>query len=177
MLYTFNKTDSGIIGKAFEMAIKDLLNRKNANRVSPCGTTDFRYNAKNYEVKQNGSCIQYHEGEKIMKGSNRIIYATHVAHTIIEETETHLSIEIDLESTEFFVLDREKFIEYLKATNGMKVNESRGTMNIQTMYNYKKDAYHGKRGKDLEKWARANGLQDDILEILFDKIYTDEGEA
>ena len=27
--YTFNKTDSGYIGKAFEMAVKTALNRKN----------------------------------------------------------------------------------------------------------------------------------------------------
>ena len=156
MLYTFNKTDSGIIGKAFEMAIKDALNRKNSNRVSPCGSADFRFNAKNYEVKQNGSCLQYHEGEKMVKGSNRILYATHVAHTIIEETETHLSIEIDLLNTEIFTLDRSEFLGYLLENGMVKTNASRGTANIQTCYNYKKDAYHGRTGRRIEEWAREN---------------------
>lgn len=170
MLYTFNKTDSGIIGKAFEMAIKDALNRKNANRVSPCGSSDFRYNAKNYEVKQNGSCLQYHEGEKMVKGSNRILYATHVAHTIIEETETHLSIEIDLLNTEIFTLDRSEFLEYLIENGMVKVNASRGTVNIQTCYNYKKDAYHGRTGRRIEEWAKENEIDDDIVSLIYDGV-------
>ena len=170
MLYTFNKTDSGIIGKAFEMAIKDALNRKNANRVSPCGSSDFRYNAKNYEVKQNGSCLQYHEGEKMVKGSNRILYATHVAHTIIEETETHLSIEIDLLNTEIFTLDRSEFLDYLLENGMVKTNASRGTANIQTCYNYKKDAYHGRTGRRIEEWARENEIDDDIVSLIYDGV-------
>ena len=96
MYYTFNKTDKGIQGKAFEMAVKDALNRKNANKVSPCGQSDFRYNAKNYEVKQNGTCIQYHEGEKYIKGSNRVLYTTHVAYAVIEEDDENITIEVDL---------------------------------------------------------------------------------
>ena len=170
MLYTFNKTDSGIIGKAFEMAIKDALNRKNANRVSPCGSADFRYNAKNYEVKQNGSCLQYHEGEKMVKGSNRILYATHVAHTVIEETETHLSIEIDLLNTEIFALDRSDFLGYLLENGMVKTNASRGTANIQTCYNYKKDAYHGRTGRRIEEWARENEIDDDIVSLIYDGV-------
>ena len=170
MLYTFNKTDSGIIGKAFEMAIKDALNRKNANRVSPCGSSDFRYNAKNYEVKQNGSCLQYHEGEKMVKGSNRILYATHVAHTIITETETHISIEIDLLNTEIFTLDRSEFLGYLLENGMVKTNASRGTANIQTCYNYKKDAYHGRTGRRIEEWARENEIDDDIVSLIYDGV-------
>ena len=43
MTYYFKETDKGYLGKAFEMEIKNALNRRNANRVSPCGTADFRY--------------------------------------------------------------------------------------------------------------------------------------
>lgn len=168
MYYTFNKTDSGIQGKAFEMAVKDALKRKNANRVSPCGSSDFRYNAKNYEVKQNGTCLQYHEGEQYIKGANRVIYATHIAYTVTAETEESLTIEVDLLNTEMFILDRSEFVKYLIAEGMVKVNASRGTVNIQTCYNYKKDAYHGCTGRRIEKWARANEIDDDIVSLIYD---------
>lgn len=170
MFYTFNKTDSGIQGKAFEMAVKEALNRKNANRVSPCGTSDFRFNSKNYEVKQNGTCLQYHQGEKFIKGSNRVLYATHIAYTVIEETEEEIAIEVDLLNTEIFVLDRSEFVAYLIEEGMVKVNASRGTVNIQTCYNYKKDAYHGRTGKRIEDWARENEIDDDIVSLIYDGV-------
>ena len=168
MYYTFNKTDSGIQGKAFEMAVKDALNRKNANRVSPCGQTDFRFDRKCYEVKQNGTCLRYHEGEQMIKGSNRVLYATHIAYATIEEDDENITIEVDLLNTEIFVLDRSEFIEYLISEGMVKVNASRGTVNIQTCYNYKKDAYHGRTGRRIEEWARDNEIDDDIVSLIYD---------
>ena len=170
MYYKFNKTDSGIQGKAFEMAIKEALHRKNAHRVSPCGSSDFRYNAKNYEVKQNGTCLQYHEGEQYIKGSNRVIYATHIAYTVITETEEDIAIEVDLLNTEMFILDRSEFVSFLIENGMVKVNESRGTVNIQTCYNYKKDAYHGRTGKRIEEWAKENEIDDDIIGLIYDGV-------
>lgn len=168
MYYTFNKIDSGIQGKAFEMAIKTALNRKNADRVSPCGGSDFRMGAVNYEVKQNGTCIQYHEGEKYIKGSNRVLYATHVAYTVVTETEENITIDIDLFGTEIFVLDRQEFVAFLLENGMVKVNASRGTANIQTCYNYKKDAYHGRTGRRIEEWAREHEIDDDIVSLIYD---------
>lgn len=168
--YTFNKTDSGILGKAFEMAIKDALNRQNADKVSPCGQTDFRFNRNCYEVKQNGSCVKYSADSGYIKGSNRVIYATHVAHTIIAENENTVTVAIDLASTEMFILDRKEFIEFLGTVNGIKLNASRGTANIQTCYNYKKDAYHGRLGHKIEEWASENEIEDDILGIIRDSL-------
>lgn len=170
MYYKFNKTDSGIQGKAFEMAIKEALHRKNAHRVSPCGSSDFRYNSFNYEVKQNGTCLQYHEGERMIKGSNRVIYATHIAYIIVEETEEEIAIEVDLLNTEMFILDRSEFIGFLLENGMVKVNESRGTVNIQTCYNYKKDAYHGRTGKRIEEWAKENEIDDDIISLIYDGV-------
>lgn len=173
---TFDAHDDGYVGKAFEYALKAILERKNANRISPAGRTDFIYNSNYYEVKTNGGVAKYSEYDGFFRGSRRIIYATHVANTVVDNGNGSITVTIDLESTEFFVLDRKKFIDYLKATNGIKFNESRGTYNIQTMYNYTKDAYHGARGKKLEAWARQNGLEDNILDVLFDKIYGEEEE-
>ena len=173
-MYEFNKDNSGYVGIAFELTLKEVLERKHSDRLSPAGRTDFIYNHKFYEVKQNGGVAKYHEYDGIFRGSGRIIYATHVAHTVYDLGNDRIGVEIDLANTEFFVLDRQTFIDYLTDTNGLKVNESKGTINIQTMYNYTKDAYHGARGKKLEKWAREHQLQDDILDVLFDKIYTDD---
>lgn len=170
MIYTFDKKDSGIIGKAFEMAIKDALNRKNPNSVSPCGVSDFRYFRRNYDAKQNGSCVRYSENGSYIKGSNRVLYATHVSHTVTAETEETISIEIDLLGTEIFVLDRQEFIGFLLENGMVKINASRGTANIQTCYNYKKDAYHGRTGKRIEEWARENELDDDIVSVIYDKV-------
>lgn len=174
---TFDEKDDGYVGKAWEYALKFLLERKNAERISPAGRTDFIYNSQYYEVKQNGGVAKYSEYDGFFRGSKRIIYATHIENTVVNNGNGTITVRLDLENTEFFVLERAKFIKYLKDTNGIKYNESRDTWNIQTMYNYTKNAYHGARGKKLEAWARANSLEDDILDVLFDKIYTDEEEG
>lgn len=173
-MYEFNKDNSGYIGIAFELTLKKVLERKHSDRLSPAGRTDFIYGHKYYEVKQNGGVAKYSEYDRAFRGSKRIIYATHVEHTIYDLGNDRIGVEIDLENTRFFVLDRDEFLQYLKDTNGLKVNESKGTINIQTMYNYTKDAYHGARGKKLEAWAQEHQIDDDILEVLFDKIYTDD---
>ena len=168
MEYTFDKTDKGYIGKAYEMAIKDALNRKNANKVSAQGKSDFRFNRINYEVKQNGSCIQYRPNARYISGSSRVIYATHVAYNVVAEDADTITIAIDLGNTDMYVVDRNAFVEFLLTHKGaVKVNKERETVNIQTVFNYKRNAYHGKLGKVIEAWAFENDLCDDIIgEIL-----------
>lgn len=162
-IYTFNKQDKGIQGKALEMEIKNALKRKNANRVSPCGGSDFRYNHKNYEVKQNGGVIKYDLSKGYIKGSNRVIYATHVDYTVESESDTTISISVDLANTSLFVLDKTDFINYLLSVDKVKINKIRLEANIQTAYNYKRDNYHGKWARDFEKWAFENELTDDDI--------------
>lgn len=170
MTHIFKVADSGVIGKAFEMTIKEALRRKNANRVSPCGTSDFRFNCKNYDSKQNGSCIKYGDTKQYIKGSNRVIYATHVSHTIIPIDDEHISIDIDLMGTDLFVLDRKEFITFLESIGCVKHNKERNTVNIQTVYNYKKDAYHGKKGRMIEEWAREHDLDDDVIDAIYEGL-------
>lgn len=168
--YTFKKIDKGIYGKAFEMAIKDALNRKNADSVSPCGTADFRWNSKNYDAKQNGSCVRYTNGGRYIKGSSRVVYATHIAYTITGETADEISLTVDLANTDMFVLDRKDFIEFLLSIGAVKVNTARGQANIQTSYNYKKDAYHGRLGHKIEEWAYENEIDDDIIGAILEGL-------
>lgn len=167
MYYTFNATDKGYIGKAFEMAVKDALKRKNANRVSPCGSADFRFHNKNYDTKQNGTVLKYSEFQGYVRGSNRVIYATHVAYDVIEQTADTITISVNLAETDMFVLDKQDFVNFLFSIGCIKYNLERATVNVQTVYNYKKNAYHGKKGKVIEAWASENDLSDDIIgEIL-----------
>lgn len=169
-IYTFDKKDSGYVGKAFEMAVKNALSRKNADSVSPCGSADFRYNCHNYDTKQNGTVIKYSSHKQYVKGSNRVIYATHIAYTVESETAETISISVDLAETQMFVLDKREFVEYLASINKIKFNPSRGTANVQTAYNYKKDSYHGKWGKVFEEWAFEHEIDDDIIGDILENL-------
>lgn len=157
--FTFKKSDSGTQGKAFEMAIKSALRRKNSDSVSPSGACDFVYNRKHYDSKQNGSPIKYGAND-FVKGSSRVIYATHIAYSVISEDEETITIEVDLDLTDFFILDKVAFVDFLLANGYAKRNDSREQVNIQTVYNYKKGAYHGSKGKAIEAWARAHEVED-----------------
>lgn len=164
MTYTTLKTDCKLFGGAFETAIKTALHRKNANKISPCGSADFRYNGKNYDTKQNGSPIKYGNSKTYVKGSNRIIYATHIAYnSIVDNGDGTQTIDIDLANTDMFVVDKKAFVAFLLENGLAKVNDSRNQINIQTVYNYKKDDYHGKKGKLIEQWCYDNEIDDDII--------------
>lgn len=165
---------SGIYGDALEMTIKTCLNRRNSNRVSPAGRTDFR-RGKNYDVKQNASPIRYGELSKgYISGSSRVIYATHVAYKITAETDETVTIAIDLGNTDMWVVDKYDFVHFLLTTKGMvKDNPSRQQLNIQTIFNYKKGAYHGKKWQQLTAWLDENRLFDDtIIEDILDSFYS-----
>lgn len=169
--YTFKKTDTGYLGKAFELSVKDALSRKNADKVSPCGRSDFQYNYKHYDVKQNGSIIQYAPGEKYIKGSSRVIYASHIAYQVITETADEVTISIDLGETELLVVERQAFIDFLLSEKGLaKYNSVRKQVNIQTGYNYTKKAYHGRVGKRIEEWARNHEAEEanDIIGAILE---------
>lgn len=168
--YTFKKTDKGYIGKAFEMAIKDSLNRKNAEKVSSQGMADFRYHNKNYDTKQNGSCIKYANSKTYVKGSNRVIYSTHIDYTIEAETDTEISLSVNLADTNMFVLDKKEFVSFLLENGYAKHNTARGEINIQTCYNYKKNAYHGRLGRKIEDWCYENEIDDDIIGDILDNL-------
>ena len=169
-MHEFKKTDAGIYGKAFEMEIKKALNRRNADKVSPCGSSDFIYNRKHYDCKQNGSILQYAPGARYIKGSNRVIFATHIACTVIENDES-IFIDVDLANTSMHVVDRNEFIKYLDSINATKHNLSRGTVNIQTMWNYKKNKHHGKLAERIEHWCFANELDDDIIDEILEAVW------
>lgn len=168
LVYTFKKTDKGYIGKALEKTVKSALNRKNAAWVSGAGREDFRYNKRFYDVKQNGTCIKYQHCNRYIQGANRVIYSTHVAYTIIEETDDEITVAIDLANTEMFVVDKKEFVSFLLENGYAKYNTARGEINIQTCYNYKKNAYHGRIGHKIEDWCYENEIDDDIIGYILE---------
>ena len=173
--FTFPKGDKKLYGGAFEMAVKTALHRKNADFVSPVGRSDFMYK-KHYDVKQNGSPICYGASynPQYIRGSSRVIYATHIAYEIVSETETEVTIFVNLSATDRFCVDRRDFLDYLLTTPGMiKECKERDQINIQSLFNYKKNAYHGAKGKRFEQWLDKNKLTDDtIVEDILDGFYS-----
>lgn len=134
------KMDSGFAGKAFEVAIHELLGRKNC-RVRTAGRTDERIEHKNYEIKTNAGTLGLAD-DRMVRGSSMVIYAP------VVNANNMRNGKIDLGTVEGFVLTREKFLECVEgagllrnktATNGTAVKA------IQTFYNHSTDKPHGKR--------------------------------
>lgn len=156
-------------GELLERLFKMPLKRKYPDRLSPCGQSDFIFGGKHYDTKQNGSPIRYGESGYI-KGSSRVIYATHLDITITDNADGSRTYTLHPFTCEFFVLDRNEFVAYLLDNNMAKDNPSRNQVNIQTLFNYTKNAYHGAKGKRLEEWARVHQLDDDIVTLVYDLI-------
>lgn len=178
--YFFKKDRQGkipslLFGTAFEQIVKFCLDRKNADTLSPAGRADFK-RGKNYDVKQNASPILYafSKNGNYIHGSSRVIYSTHVAYEIISETEEGYEIFIDLSNTDIWVVDKKEFVNFLLTEKGMvRDNPSRNQLNIQTIYNYSKNAYHGKKYQKLEAWLDENQLSDDnIVEDILEGFYS-----
>lgn len=175
--YYFQKDRNGklpslAIGTGLEECIKFSLGKKHADRLSPAGRSDFKMRY-NYDVKQNATPIKYGDLSGYIYGSSRVIYATHVAYEIIREDDNGYEIFIDLARTDLWVVDKEAFVKFLLETKGFaKDNPSRNQINIQTIWNYSKNAYHGAKYKVLEAWLDANRLIDDtIVEDILDGFY------
>lgn len=165
--YTFNIDDKGFLGKAYEMATKFAVDIADADTVSPKGKPDFRFNRKCYDVKQNGTVIQYANESGYIKGSSRVIYAPYIAYTVEERTAETITVSVDLANTEFFVLDRDAFVKFLLTTKGAtKRNAKRGNINIQTVYNYTKREKHGNLYDKITAWAYENALDDPIIDVI-----------
>lgn len=169
-MYITKKKDSKIYGAGLETAIKQALKRSNPDAMSPAGEADFRFMHRNYDVKQNGSPITY-DGQHYVKGSNRVIYALHVAATLIDVDAERVGIEVDLGATELYCVDKTAFVKFLLDNGLAKTNKTRGNqINIQSLYNYKKQCYHGTKWQVVEEWLKANELEDPAIQAIWDTL-------
>ena len=131
--YGYKSTDTGATGKAFERACKEHLHM--LSKVARAGQSDLRRANVYHEVKTGGGELG-NDGEKLVKGSSRVIYCPRV------------ESDKELEKQVAFVLSRADFLLVLEhcgllrekvSTNGQR------KITIQTIWNNKLDAPHGKK--------------------------------
>lgn len=131
--YGYKSTDMGATGKAFERACKEHLHM--LSKVARAGRSDMRRANVYYEIKTSAGELG-NDGEKLVKGSSRVIYCPRV------ESKKELDKQIA------FVLNRADFLLVLEScgllrekisTNGQR------KVTIQTFWNNKLDAPHGKK--------------------------------
>lgn len=166
------KITSAIQGGYIEMITKYASGIAEWNCISPAGQPDFAVKYRHYDVKQNGSPIEYGNGKKI-QGSSRVIYAPFVACQLVEDTATYQIWEFDPASTEFFIVDKWAFVKFLQTSpkNLIKPNSSREQVNIQTVYNYSKQAYHGKKAQYIRDWCIENEIETEFKDRLLEVFY------
>ena len=131
--YGYKSTDTGATGKAFERACKEHLHM--LSKVARAGQSDLRRAKIYYEVKTSSGELG-NDGEKLIKGSSRVIYCPRV------ESDKKLNEQVA------FVLSRANFLLVLEScgllrekisTNGQR------KITIQTFWNNKLNAPHGKK--------------------------------
>jgi hypothetical protein len=141
MMNTFKANDNGAYGKAFEIAVKQMLGKKAC--VSACGKTDLRY-GKYYEIKTGAGVLDYTgTGKAMCYGSSMVIYAP-----VVDED--------NLLETEAFVMTRKVFLETLDELGMIRRKVSTAgleTLSIQTFWNRSKNQPHGaKYGKMIDRF-------------------------
>ena len=131
--YGYKPTDTGATGKAFERACKEHLHM--LSKVARAGQSDLRRANVYHEIKTGGGELG-NDGEKLVKGSSRVIYCPRV------------ESDKELDEQTAFVLSRADFLLVLEncdllrektSTNGQR------KITIQTFWNNKLNAPHGRK--------------------------------
>ena len=131
--YGYKPTDTGATGKAFERACKEHLHM--ISKVARAGQSDLRRAKVYYEVKTSSGELG-NDGEKLVKGSSRVIYCPRV------------ESDKELEKQVAFVLNREDFLHVLESCGLLREKTSTNgqrKITIQTFWNNKLNAPHGKK--------------------------------
>lgn len=131
--YGYKTTDTGATGKAFERACKEHLHM--LSKVARAGQSDLRRANIYHEVKTGGGELG-NDGEKLVKGSSRVIYCPRV------ESGKELNEQVA------FVLSRADFLLVLESCGLLRKKTSTNgqrKITIQTFWNNKLDAPHGKK--------------------------------
>lgn len=131
--YGYKPTDTGALGKAFERACKEHLHM--LSKVSRAGRSDMRRANVYHEIKTGGGELG-NDGEKLVKGSSRVIYCPVV------------DGEKELEEQVAFVLSRADFLLVLESCGLLREKTSTSgqrKITIQTFWNNKLNAPHGKK--------------------------------
>lgn len=124
--------DSGLIGDALELAIKDFYGRPLV--ISKQGHSDIRIGSRNYEIKNGGGELGNEDG-KLVKGSGWAIYVPVVL------------VDYPLSRQDGYVMTRQDFIDSLDEAGAIRRKTSTSgqkKVTIQTFWNRKLNKPHGK---------------------------------
>ena len=124
--------DSGLIGDALEMAVKDWYGRPLV--MSKQGRCDIRIGARNYEVKQGGGELG-ELGKRLVRGSGWVLYIPVVL------------LDYPLDKQDGYIMDRADFLRALQDAGALRSKTpTRGNtkVTIQTFWNRSKNKPHGR---------------------------------
>lgn len=124
--YLTNEKDDGRRGKAFECYDKIAMRSTRSSHVTS-NQKNFDYQRKGLKIESKTRCGVIGE----VKADGTVSFAKTLKADIVRYSPT-----ADLEDV--YTLTAENFIEVIKACGLVKVNKSRGTVNIQTFYNSRK---------------------------------------
>lgn len=133
MKYGYLSTDTGAVGKAFERACKEHLHM--LSKVARAGRSDMRRANVYYEIKTSAGELG-NDGEKLVKGSSRVIYCPRV------------ESDKELDKQTAFVINRADFLLVLESCGLLREKTSTNgqrKITIQTFWNNKLNAPHGKK--------------------------------
>jgi len=135
----YNMNDCGRYGKAMECAMTRKDRAKSANKV------DWYHLRERYESKT-GAGELGNVGERLVKGVKKVLYIpVVVTRTVVVNGKTK---EVVLpEDQEGFILTRENFLQALESAGALRTKVSTAgveKVTIQTFWNRKKNAPHGK---------------------------------
>jgi hypothetical protein len=128
----YNVNDCGRYGKAMECSVTGKDKAKSANKV------DWYHLRKRYEVKT-GAGELGNVGGRLVKGAQKVLYIPVV---VLDEKGNVIP-----RNQEGFILTRENFLQALEVAGALRTKVSTAgveKVTIQTFWNRKKDAPHGR---------------------------------
>lgn len=162
-----HEIDNSAFGTLFELLIANIANPKDCRQeLKSQGRSDVKYHY-NYDVKQASSPIKYGEKDYIF-GSSRLIYSPHIKYQIVDIVDNIATIEVDIRDQSVYCIAKNDFLEIIDILGLKKVNKSRNTLNINTIWNYTKNKPHSK--KKLEQLTDLLGYYNIWDDELLKKI-------
>lgn len=146
--------DSGLLGHALELAIKDYLGKPLT--LSPAGRCDTRLGPRNCEIKQ-GAGILGPVGGKLLKGSGLMLFVP----VVLEG--------YDILHQQGYILERDDFLEAMDRAGALReksTSKGQRVVTLQTFWNKSKKAPHGRLLSRMEEEMEACPSYEDLSEVL-----------
>lgn len=146
--------DSGLLGHALELAIKDFLGKPLT--LSPAGRCDVRLGTRNCEIKQ-GAGVLGPVGGKLLKGSGLMLYVP----VVLEG--------YDILHQEGFIIERPEYLEAMDKAGALReksTSKGQRVITLQTFWNKKLNKPHGRLLDRMIEEMEACSTYEDLSEVL-----------